>query len=112
MPEFNIPTPESNTWVPLVMRAPDVAPEQVLGQLAAPLVPAVPAEGAPVEEALGERAPVGRGPQEREPGSREPERAAPVVPVRSTAAVALAVSVSVGLLAVRMPAPEERDWPG
>jgi hypothetical protein len=93
------------------MRAPDVAPEQVAGQDAALLAWAVPAEGAPVQEALGGRAPVGPGPQERERGSREPERAAPVVPVRSSAAAALAVSVSLDGLAVPMPASEERDWP-
>ena len=107
-PEFNIPMPELNTLAPLVMRAPDVAPEQGV----APLARAAPAEGAPVEEALGGRAPVGPGPQEWERGSREPERAAPVDPVRSSAAAAaLAVSVSLGWHAVPMPVSEERDWP-
>jgi hypothetical protein len=127
-PEFNTPIPELNTWVPLVVRAPGVAPEQVGEQEAAPpvravpaerapveaarLVRAVPAERAPVEAALGGRAPVGPGPQEQEPGSREAERAVRVVPVRSAAAVALVVSVSLGGLAVPMAAPEGRDWPG
>ena len=107
--ENPINTSEVNTWVPLV-RVPDVAQEQVVGQDAAPRARAVPvgraaAGRAPVEEVLGGRAPVGPGPREQEPGPREPERAAPVVPGRSAAVVALAVSVSLGGFAVPIPAP-------
>ena len=111
-------TSELNTWVPLV-RVPDVAQEQVAGQEAAPRARAVPVGRAapeprlaPAEEVLGGRAPVGPGPREQEPGSWEPERRARVVPVRSAAAVASAVSVSLGGLAVPIPAPAELDWSG
>ena len=86
--------------MPLV-RVPDAAQEQVAGQ-----------EQAPAEKVLGGRAPVGPGPREQEPRSWEPERRARVVPVRSAAAVALAVSVSLGGLAVPNPAPAELDWSG
>lgn len=104
------------------MRVPDVAPEPVAGQEAAPRVRAVPvgraaAGRAPVEEALGGRAPVGsglrqqeRGPWEQEPGSRAPGRPARMVPVRSAAAVDVAASVALGRLAVPIPAPAERDY--
>jgi hypothetical protein len=103
-----------STCLPLVA-APDVAAEQVAGQEAAPREQAVPAERAPVAavprgRAPGGGAPVGPGPQEQEPGSRG--RAASAVPVRSTGAVALAVSVPLGGPAVPVPAPEERGCPG
>ena len=104
--------------MPLV-RVPDVAQEQVAGQDAAPRVRAAPVERAaaeplpaPVEQVLGGRAPVGPGPREHEAGSREPECAARVVPVRSAAAEALAVSVSQGAPAVLTPAPADRDRSG
>src|SRR5258708_33001523 len=109
---------EWNSWVPLV-RVPDVAPEEVGGQEAAPRARAVPVgraapepRRAPVEQVLGGRAPVGPGPREQEAGSREPECAARVVPVRSAAAEALAVSVSQGAPAVLTPAPADRDRSG
>jgi len=102
-----------------LVRVPDAAQEQVAGQDAAPRVRAAPvgrvaAEPlpAPVEQVLGARAPVGPGPREHEPGSREPECAARVVPVRSAAAEALAVSVSQGAPAVLTPAPADRDRSG
>src|SRR5258708_26434806 len=109
---------EWNSWVPLV-RVPDVAPEEVGGQEAAGRVRAAPVGRAapeplpaPVEQVLGGRAPVGPGPREHEAGSREPQCAARVVPVRSAAAEALAVSVSLGAPAVLTPAPAERDRSG
>jgi hypothetical protein len=120
-----------------LVRVPDAAQEQVAGheqvagQEAAPRVSAVPVGRAaaeprpapaeevpggraPAEQVLGGRAPVGPGPREQEPGSWEPECPARVVPVRSAAAVALVVSVSVSLggLAVSIPAPAELDWSG
>jgi hypothetical protein len=104
--------------VPLV-RVPDVAQEQLAGQDAAPRARAAPVGQAapeplpaPVEQVLGGRAPVGPGPREQEPGSREPECAARVVPVRSAAAEALAVSVSQGAPEVLTPAPAELDRSG
>jgi len=114
-PEFN--TSVVDTWVPLIVRVPDVALEQVAGREAAPRVRAVPvgraaAARAPGQAARAGRAPAGPGPQEQEPETRELERAAPVVQVRSAAAVALAVSALLGVLAVPMPAPEGRDWLG
>jgi hypothetical protein len=100
-------------------RVPDVAQEQVAGQDAAPRARAAPVGRAapeplpaPVEQVLGGRAPVGPGPREHEAGSREPECAARVVPVRSAAAEALAVSVSQGAPAVLTPAPADRDRSG
>ena len=62
---------------------------------------------APGREARAGRAPAGPGPQEPEPW--ELERAAPVLQVRSAAAVALVVSAVLGVFAVPMPAPEGRD---
>jgi hypothetical protein len=112
--EFN--TSVVNTWAPLVP-APDVALEQVVRREAALRVRAVPvgraaAARAPGQEAPAGRAPAGPGPQEQEPETWELEPAAPVVQVRSAAAVALAVSALLGVLAVPMPAPEGRDWLG
>jgi hypothetical protein len=112
-----------------LVRVPDVAQEQIAGQEAAPRVRAVPvgraaleSRPAPAEEALGGRAPaeqvlggqapVGPGPGEQEPGPWEPERAVRVVPVRSAAAVALVVSVSLGGFAVPIQGPAELDWSG
>jgi hypothetical protein len=105
-----------NTWVPLVP-VPDVALEQVARREAAPGVRAVPvgraaAARAPGQEARAGRAPVGPGPLEQEPEPWELDRAAPVIQVRSAAAVALAVSAVLGVLAVPMPAPEGWDWLG
>ena len=113
--------------VPDVVRMPDVAQEQDV----APVVRAVPVGRAageprrapaeevlggrvPAEQVLGGRAPVGPGRREREARSWESERAVRVLPVRSAAAVALAVSASASQsgLAVPNSAPAELDWSG
>jgi hypothetical protein len=101
-----------------LVQVPDVALERLAGrEQAAPRVRAAPVGRAAVARAPGRevpagRAPAGPGPQEQEQKPWELERAAPVLQVRSAAAVALAVSAVLGVLAVPRPAPEGLDWLG